>query len=300
MTANKSSQVIDFAIIGSQKSASTAVQYYLHGHSKLYLPLGELACFESPDYERGRVGRQLDFSGAAPGQLNGIKRPTMFTDIMAVDRLKEHSPGCRMIMVCREPISRFVSHYFHMLNSSKLPVIEINRAVHEIFYGNYLSKYVPGITLLRNGIYHTSLAHIRRAYGADSIFITNQEAIKSDFESVMRDVCGFLNVPFEKVLDDSGPEKNIGRYDYRSAFFRRVSNDFIYSYSLGRSRKEYRPSRVLNSIGRSLSFIFGKWPFIKPSPTQDVLTQESKDLLKEYYSNDREKLQKDFPGVVYW
>ncbi|ASK89174.1 sulfotransferase domain-containing protein [Sphingorhabdus sp. SMR4y] len=300
MTAHGSGTRIDFAIIGAQKSASTAVQHYLHNHPSLYLPLGELACFESPDFEQGRVARQLDFSGAADGQLKGIKRPTIFTDIVAIDRLKDHSPDCKMIMVCREPVSRFVSHYFHLMNSAKLPVMEINRAIHAMFHGNYLSKHISGMALLRNGIYHSSLTHVREVYGPDSIFITSQKAIQQDFGTVMQRLCTFLQVPFDPDQIQEKREKNVGSYDYRRAFFRKLPNALTYNYSLGRSRKEYRPSQLLRNIGRGFSFLFGKWPFTNPVPHKDILTPESKVLLQEYYKADRENLQREFPDVLYW
>lgn len=300
MTVPDSDTRIDFAIIGAQKSASTAVQYYLHDHPALYLPLGEFACFESPDFEQGRVARQLDFSEAAEGQMKGIKRPTIFTDILAIDRLKSHSPDCKMIMVCRDPISRFVSHYFHLMNSAKLPVTEINRAVDAIFHGNYLSEHMNGMGLLRNGTYHSSLIHIREVYGADSLFLTSQKAIQQDFETVMHRLSAFLGVPFHQGKIQKQREKNVGSYDYRRAFFRRLPNALTYHYSLGRSRKEYRSSKLLRTIGGGFSTLFGKWPFTNPITSKDVLTPESRKLLQEYYRSDREKLQRDFPDVMYW
>ncbi|NRD89502.1 hypothetical protein C8024_08690 [Sphingopyxis sp. BSNA05] len=299
MTVPGSDTRIDFAIIGAQKSASTAVQHYLHNHPMLYLPLGELACFESPDFEQGRVDRQLDFSRAADGQLRGIKRPTIFTDIVAIDRLKDHSPDCKMIMVCREPVSRFISHYFHLMNSAKLPVMEINRAVKAMFHGDYLSKHISGTALLRNGIYHSSLTHVRDIYGADSIFITSQNAMQQDFSTVMQRLCTFLQVPFDpdQIQENA---KNVGSYDYRRAFFRKLPNALTYSYSLGRSRKEYRSSQLLRNAGRGFSFLFGRWPFTNPIAHKDVLTPEAKSLLQEYYKADREKLQREFPDALYW
>jgi hypothetical protein len=300
MTVPGSDTRIDFAIIGAQKSASTAVQYYLHNHPALYLPLGELACFESPDFEQGRVARQLDFSGAADGQLKGIKRPTIFTDVMAIDRLKYHSPDCKMIMVCREPVGRFISPYFHLMNSAKLPVMEINRAVKAMFHGDYLSKHMSGTALLRNGIYHSSLTHVREVYGADSIFITSQNAMQQDFDRVMQRLCTFLQVPFDPDQIQEKREKNVGSYDYRRAFFRKLPNALTYNYSLGRSRKEYRSSQLLRNVGRGFSFLFGKWPFTNPIAHKDVLTPESKSLLREYYKADREKLKREFPDVIYW
>ena len=300
MTSARTPTTIDFAIIGAQKSASTALQYYLHNHPEVYLPLGEQAYFESPDFEQGRVARQVDFSMAGPDQVRGLKRPTIFTDLVAIDRLNDHSATCRFIMICREPVSRFVSHYFHMMNSSKLPVMEINHAVSEMFNGAYLSRYSPGGMLLRNGLYHTSLKHIREVYGDDRLFVTSQHALKTDFEAVMKDLCGFINLPFNPVTPQGEREKNVGYYDYRRAFWRKVSNTLTYSYSLDRQRKEYRESPLARTTGRAASWLFQTRPFRKPLASNDVLTDESKALLLSYYEKDREKLLKDFPDVVYW
>lgn len=291
---------IDIAIIGAQKSATTALQLYLHSHPSVFLPLGEVACFESPDFEQGRVARQIDFSQAGATQIHGIKRPTIFSDIIAINRLKDHSPNCKLIMVCREPISRFVSGYFHLMNSGKLPVMEINSAVRHIFRRNYLSLHAAGISLLRNGIYHDALSHIAAVYSRDCLFATSQADIKNDFERVMRELCEFLGVPFAPINASSNREHNVGIYDYRRAFFQKLPNALIYSYSLGRSRKEYRKSHLSRTAGRALSAIFRRWPFSQPEKTSNLLTDESLLLLGEYYSLDRKKLQSDFPEVVYW
>lgn len=300
MSHPRTSTTIDFAIIGAQKSASTAMQYYLHDHPSVYLPLGEQACFESPDFEQGRVARQIDFTMAQADKLRGLKRPTIFTDTVVIDRLRDHSPDCRLIMVCREPISRFVSHYFHMMNSSKLPVMEINRAVSEMFSSSYLSRYSPGTSLLRNGLYHNSLKHIREVHGGGSLFVTSQAAMKSDFETVMKNLCDFLELPFYPVKSLVERQKNVGFYDYRRAFWRKVPNALTYKYSLDRQRKEYRETRLIRNMGRAASWLFQTRPFRNPLQTQDVLTADSKALLRAYYAQDREKLIKDFPHVVYW
>lgn len=300
MTPARTSTTLDFAIIGAQKAASTALQYYLHNHPAVYLPLGEQACFESPDFEQGRVARQIDFSMAGPDQVRGLKRPTIFTDIVAIDRLHDHSPTCRFIMVCREPVSRFVSHYFHMMNSSKLPVMEINRAVSEMFEGAYLSQYSPGGSLLRNGLYHTSLKHIREVYGDDRLFVTSQHALKTDFEAVMKALCAFIDLPFNPVTPQGERQKNVGFYDYRRAFWRKIPNAMIYSYALDRQRKEYRESSLMRKMGRAASWLFQTRPFRNQLTTQDVLNPESTALLRAYYAQDRAKLHKDFPDVVYW
>jgi len=156
------------------------------------------------------------------------------------------------------------------------------------------------MALLRNGIYHSSLIHVREVYGPDSIFITSQKAMQQDFDTVMQRLCTFLQVPFDPDQIQEKREKNVGSYDYRRAFFRKLPNALTYNYSLGRSRKEYRSSQLLRNAGRGFSFLFGKWPFTNPVPHKDILASESKALLQEYYKADREKLQREFPDVLYW
>ena len=291
---------LDFAIVGAQKSATTSMQYYLSDHPSITLPLGEIACFESPDFEQGRVMRQIGQLSPASGTILGFKRPTLCSDTVAIDRLKNYAPNCRLIMVCREPVSRFVSAYFHLMNSGKIPVKEINQALREIFYGKYLSKYAAGTSLLRNGLYHGSLAHIKAVYGSECLFATSQEAIRLDYEGVMRDTCKFLNVPFHPPRSLEGREKNAGSYDYRRARFLRLSNALTYTYSLGRSRKEIRTSRSMYWIGRGLSSTFRRWPFINPISRDELLTTESEELLQDYYRHDKVELLQDFPEIVYW
>ncbi|MDT0684525.1 hypothetical protein RM543_17775 [Roseicyclus sp. F158] len=82
---------LGFAIIGVQKASITSIQDYLHAHPAVCLPMGEIPCFESPDYEQ------------APAS---VQRSNIFPDHLAVQRLMRHSPGCKLIVVLRDQVER--------------------------------------------------------------------------------------------------------------------------------------------------------------------------------------------------
>ena len=290
---------LDFAIIGAQKAASTTIQYYLNAHPNVELPLGEFAVFESPDFEQGRVLKDLDDRFVHGNKLVGLKRPNILGDMRAISRLFEHSPSCKVVVILREPIERFVSAYFHTMNSGKLPVKNINKAIQEMFYGKYLDKYPAGISLLHYGLYSDSLDFIESIADSSRIFLTSQHALKNDSEAELQKLSKFLNIPYVS-WSASKNRKNRGSYDYRKAIFLNAGNRIRYSFNAGKTRKEYRNSKVLWLLG-SLVTRIGNLPICsRPVSANNVLNDQSKSLLREYYNTDRQKLIKKYTEHVYW
>ena len=61
---------LDFIILGAQKAATSALQLALRKHPDIYMPEGESAFFEEPDF-----ALQPWKTFGKKGRLNGIKRP---------------------------------------------------------------------------------------------------------------------------------------------------------------------------------------------------------------------------------
>ncbi|MRJ42984.1 MULTISPECIES: sulfotransferase domain-containing protein [Idiomarina] len=290
---------LDFAIIGAQKAASTTIQHYLNSHSKVVLPLGEFAIFESPDFEQGRVDRELDDRFVHNEKLVGLKRPNILGDLRAISRLFQHSPNCKVIVVLRDPVDRFVSAYFHVVNSGKLPVKNINTAVEEIFYGNYLDKHPAGISLLHYGLYFDSLFFAESLAQPNSLFLTNQNRIRSNTVAELKRVSDFLGITYES-FSKSERVKNRGSYDYRKAIFLNAGNRIRYKFNSGRTRKEYRGNRLLWLVGSAVTRIGSLPLFNSPLNPKDVLNDRSIQLLRQYYETDRQKMLEIYPEMVYW
>src|SRR3954453_11545774 len=104
-----------FVVIGAQKSASTFLQTCLADHPDVFMPKGELAFFESPDYERATLTdlRRL-FEGRLERRL-GFKRPNYLCKPEVPARLAKDLPDALLLSVLRKPLDRAISAYFHYI-----------------------------------------------------------------------------------------------------------------------------------------------------------------------------------------
>lgn len=125
-----------FAIIGAQKSASTFLQKQLQAHPDIFLPDGELATFEDPQYED--YDPQIFASHFSPdwdAKALGLKRPSYLHEPEVPRRLARHLPGIKLIVSLRDPVDRAVSAYFHQVRHNFAPLVEVNRGLENILDG---------------------------------------------------------------------------------------------------------------------------------------------------------------------
>jgi len=88
----------DFAIIGAQKSASTFLQKSLQGHPDIFLPDGELATFEDPQYANWDPEKfAAHFVPGKNAETVGFKSPNYLHEHAVPPRLAEHLPGIKLI-----------------------------------------------------------------------------------------------------------------------------------------------------------------------------------------------------------
>ena len=115
-----------FVVIGAQKSASTFLQRCLADHPEMWLPRGETTFFEDPTYEASRLSDLERMFSRRRERVLGMKRPSYLSRPEVPGRIRRDLPNVKLIAVLREPISRAVSAYFHMVGGGYLPLLELN------------------------------------------------------------------------------------------------------------------------------------------------------------------------------
>lgn len=105
---------IDLAIIGAQKAGTTSLKNYLGEHPEVAThPHVEFSHFQRD--EEFEKGFENTFSSNFPGYKNGkkilIKNAGMYHNRLALQRLKEHNPNCKIVFLLRNPVSRAYSSY---------------------------------------------------------------------------------------------------------------------------------------------------------------------------------------------
>jgi hypothetical protein len=114
MTLPKRKDRLDFAVVGAQKSGTTALYEYLRRHPAVSLPAGKEAPFFNRDayYRRGlHVFIRDHFASASPEQAWGVISPQYMTSRKITDRVADALPDARIIAILRDPVERALSHY---------------------------------------------------------------------------------------------------------------------------------------------------------------------------------------------
>lgn len=294
---------IDFAIIGAQKSASTFLHLMVRCHSKVVMPKGETACFESPDFEQGRVALQIEPLLAQCGahQKAGIKRPSYLTRFEVPARLAAHNPEMRLVAVLRDPIDRFVSAYFHNMLRSSIPVMEINEAIDSMFKGDYLSRVAIGPQLLHYGLYSEGVQNTLAHFARDQLLLLDQADVSRHPQAAFARVCEHVGLPTQEVppvILAQRPKATL--YSYRYARACKPANALLYRYTPGRARIEPRQSGRLVSVAKQIeraARLLAESDLIDP---RRALSESSRRLLADYYRRSVAELSVHLPAAKDW
>lgn len=159
---------IDFAIIGAQKSGTTAIYRYLKEHPQISLPVNKEASYFFSD-----ANNFEDFFNAyydKKSKFIGSVSPQYMCYRSSIDKIHSHNKDIKLIAILREPIERAYSHhkmnlrrnyYSYDFNEIKTKLLgnskgcipfemnEMDEKEHEInnifnwgFYGGILNEYI--------------------------------------------------------------------------------------------------------------------------------------------------------------
>ncbi len=107
-------KLLDFIIIGAQKSATTSLYRLLQKHPHIHMPLDKEAPFFSQEclFDRGWESFTNGyFSGASEEKLWGTATPQYMGDYRSADRIYSAMPDTKLIAILRNPIDRAFSHF---------------------------------------------------------------------------------------------------------------------------------------------------------------------------------------------
>jgi hypothetical protein len=295
----------DFAIIGAQKSATTFLQNVLQSHPDVFIPDGELATFEDPqyaDFDREQFESHFKTGGAASAV--GLKRPSYLHEPDVPPRLAEHLPDLKHIVALRDPIERAISAYFHQMRHSFAPVRDVSTGLRAILRGEWKEEYPRTTQIVDYGAYHHQLSRYLRYYDPDRVFVTTYRSIKETPEATLRSLCRFLGIDEHRDLTDAlSGRSNQGVYSKARIRLIRLTNPIRFEYFYDGQR--LRPKDDIGSLGHVLMrFIRGvDRRLVKPLVTNErpSLHPDVKAELVEHYRSDAAKLRDEFDlDIDHW
>lgn len=197
-----SEKILDFIIIGAQKSATTFLHFCLKEHPEIFLPDSEVAFFENPDFHTKPIQNlERIIASQESGQVIGIKRPNYFEEEECPQNIHSLIPDAKLIVILRNPIERAVSAYFHQMSNGILPVRPLSKGMRDLLDGKYSIKYPKSKQIIEYGYYCTHIKRYLDYFDKSQFLILYYSELKRNPQKVIKEVYRYLNVSDDFVPD---------------------------------------------------------------------------------------------------
>ena len=179
----------DFLVIGAQKSASTFLQVCLTDHPEIWMPRGETAYFEDPDYAQLDAGYLDRLLAPRAERLVGVKRPNWIGLPEVPARICHDYPDTRLIAVLRNPIDRAVSAYYHYIRGGFLPALDLNEGMLRILDDEgFRQRHPRSPEITEFGMYHRYLSMYEAFWVRGALLVLLHEDVSKAPEESVRTI----------------------------------------------------------------------------------------------------------------
>lgn len=292
---------IDFIILGAQKAATSALQVALRSHPKIYMPKGESAFFEDPDYA-DQPWEKL-FSGKDTADLYGIKRPDNLCSDRLCDRIATHLLNARFIIVLREPVSRAISSYCYLLRHAHLPALSLNEGLAQCLEDFEAGRDTAAASVVTYGLYGRYLQKWYDKFPRDRFLILSHEQVSKDAKGALELCAHHLEIdpaPLMQALSGTAMrESNVGLYDPAMLRIARIGS-LLKTRPIPNTRRRIPrslPPRLIGTAITRFSEQLARWR----GQNRETLSPELAQWLAEIYDADMQLLRQLAPkDALYW
>ncbi len=199
--------LLDFAIIGAQKSGTTALATFLGQHPGLLMSdPKEVHLFDAEQYLRGSPTAAIDevysrvFAEGEPGKLRGEATPIYLYWPDTAAELYRYNPDMKLIVLLRDPVKRAFSHYCmevarHTEKKSFLSALALERRrIGEDDDYREESSAFRVRSYRSRGLYSRQLAAYYEHFPASQILVLNSEDLLRQHQLTLAKVLRFLGV----------------------------------------------------------------------------------------------------------
>ncbi len=191
---------LDFIVAGAQKSATTALNYYLKRHPRVALPTKkELHFFDNDELFTGDTVSYEPlhkmFRPARPGSLAGENTPNYLYHSPALERIRDYNAQIKLIIILRNPIDRAFSQW-NMQRSRGIEPLDFLDAIHA--EPKRLSELPPPksrkFAYVDRGRYAAQLARAFQFFPREQFLIIKYEYFRAEQREAVESIYRFLNL----------------------------------------------------------------------------------------------------------
>lgn len=229
---------INFLIIGSGKSGTTALYYYLCKHPKFIPPLQKELDFFNSNLELGLDWYLAHFPPLPNegGFFTGEATPWYFGQYGVAEKVFQLFPNMKLILILRNPISRAISHYYMSLKIKEYRSLE-TAIYSELEILNDLKdplqvseKYWDTERgYLWFGLYFYFLEKWMALFPREQLLILRSEDLYNQTAKTMQQVYEFLEIPDYPLPDY--PKYNSSSYPNVNLELRQKLSDFFHPHN---------------------------------------------------------------------
>ncbi len=190
----KSYHTPDFMIIGGMKCGTSSLGKNLSRHPEIFLAKNgaEVHFFTNKEkYARGMAWYLAHFPDK-PGVLRYGDKTPGYIDLRVHERLHAHCPKTKLIIILRDPVSRFQSHYNYTQRTSVPERIRLAHA--RPFAIEHLDEPTFDQRIWERGLYVEQLESLFRYFPREQIHIAFLDDFKADEQGEYNLVYKFLGV----------------------------------------------------------------------------------------------------------
>ena len=191
---------VDFFIIGAQKGGTNAVYEALRGSGAVSMSrVKEPHFFDDdtldwshPDY----TGLYTQFDDHCPARLRGEATPIYSYWPGCLERIRQHNPAARLILLLRNPIYRALSHW-RMERRRGWEDLPFGEAIRS---GRRRVRDAPGgvhriHSYVERGFYSRQLARVEELFPSDQVLVLTTDQLWRDPTTAWDRLGSFLGVP---------------------------------------------------------------------------------------------------------
>ena len=194
-------QKLDFIIAGTQKSGTTALNYYLKRHPHVALPAKKEVHFFDLDeiFSGGGVSYESlhrMFRPMPPGTIAGENTPIYLYWRPALERIREYNAAIKLIAILRNPIERAFSQWNmqRQRGSEPLEFLEAVRAEPSRI-AQAAPQQLRKFSYVDRGRYGEQLERAFQLFPRRQLLLLKYEEFRARQKETVEKVFRFLNVP---------------------------------------------------------------------------------------------------------
>lgn len=283
---------IDFFIIGTQKSGSTSLYYYLKQHPQIFFSdVKELRYFiDEKLYKKGEKYLNSFFYNYNDEKVIGTAHVHMLPCNISPRLVSAYNKKAKFIISLREPISRANSAFFYALkNCWEKEAVTLYQAFE--LEKERLLQTPDNYDLLyfSNGLYYKHLANWNTYFDKDSFLIIKDTDLKNNPQDVFERIFSFLEVDSYNV--DVSKNYNVGSAAKSTLLQNAVLSRTKFKTILGKLLPQKLKAKIRGNIVPKII----EWNAVETSETNDqkkitILPEEFK-VYTNFFKEDQEQLR---------